>query len=356
MFVCQTCKKSFSPNTPRWRCDCAGLLDWSSKERLTPELWAGRCPDLWRYRECLPVRHTESIVSLGEGFTPLTKITLDSKKIYVKQDYLFPTGSFKDRGASVLVSKMKEWGIKHCIEDSSGNAGSAIAAYCARAGIHSDIYVPASASEAKLDQIRAYGARLITIDGSREDTAQAALNAAESSFYASHVWHPLFMQGTKTAAFECWEQLGGCAPDIVVLPVGNGSLLLGVAAGFRQLQQSGMIDSLPRLIAVQSELCSPIFQEFHQISVSAPGPTIASGIAVAKPRRQPQIIKEIRDSQGTVLAVDEDAILRAKELAARQGIYIEPSASAALAGVRHILSELAAQTTVVFLTGHGLKK
>ncbi|MDZ7725226.1 MAG: threonine synthase [candidate division KSB1 bacterium] len=356
MFACQTCGKSFSPARPRWRCDCGGMLDWTSETKLHPEVWAGQYPDMWRYQESLPVIHSAHIVSLGEGFTPLTEMTLDSSQITIKQDYLFPTGSFKDRGASVLVSKMKEWGITHCVEDSSGNAGSAIAAYCARAGIRCDIYVPASASPAKLEQIKAYGAQLVAVNGSREDTACAAFKAAESSFYASHVWHPLFMQGTKTAAFECWEQLDGTAPDIVILPVGNGSLLLGVALGFRELKKTGAINRLPRLIAVQAEQVSPVFAAFHQTGGQICNRTCASGIAVAHPRRLQQIVRELRECSGMVIKVDENAILDAKHFAARQGIYVELSAAAALAGARQVEHMLSAdETAILFLTGHGLK-
>lgn len=354
MFRCQSCHKQFTPEQPRWRCDCGGLLDWVPDTELNPRLWTGS-RDIWRYRASLPVEHSASIISLGEGFTPLTKINFDNRRVYVKQDYLFPTGSFKDRGASVLVSKLNEWGIRHCVEDSSGNAGSAIAAYCARAGIRCDIYVPASASPAKLKQIQAYGARLVPIDGTREDTAQAALKAAESSFYASHVWHPLFMQGTKTAAFECREQLGQ-APDAVVLPVGNGSLLLGVAMGFQDLKQSNLIDQAPRLIAVQAEPCSPVYAAFHQTVDHPAGQTCASGIAVARPRRLDQIVRAIRATHGTVIKVSEDAILDAKRSAALQGFYIEASAAAALAGARQVIPERSDETVIVFLTGHGLKK
>ncbi|MEM9982561.1 MAG: pyridoxal-phosphate dependent enzyme, partial [Bacteroidota bacterium] len=161
-------------------------------------------------------------------------IEFDNFKIHLKLDFLFPTGSYKDRGASVMISKVKELGIDKVVQDSSGNAGASVAAYCAKAGIACDIYAPKCTSQAKLTQIKMYGATLHLIDGTREDTAQAALEAAQKSYYASHCWNPYFFQGTKTFAFEIAEQMGWKAPDTVILPAGNGTLLIGAYIGFRE--------------------------------------------------------------------------------------------------------------------------
>ena len=155
-------------------------------------------PTLWRYREAIPIEDDAHIVTLDEGFTPLTPVTIAGKSLLVKQDHLFPSGSYKDRGATVLISQAKALGVQHMVEDSSGNAGAAVAAYAARAGIACDIYVPDSTSAAKLAQIQSYGANLHKIPGSREDTAHAVQDAAQKHFYASHVWSPFFFHGTKT--------------------------------------------------------------------------------------------------------------------------------------------------------------
>jgi threonine synthase len=201
---------------------------------------------------------------MGEGFTPLEEMNFNGNKVLMKIDYLFPTGSYKDRGATVLISKTRELGIKKVVEDSSGNAGSAIAAYCARAGIRCEIYVPKTTSSGKLAQIQAYGATLRRIQGSRERTAQAAMKAASRIYYASHCWNPFFLHGTKTFGFEIWEQMGWKVPDVIILPVGHGTLFLGAYLGFKELREAGMVKRLPRLVGVQSTFCTPLLQAFRK--------------------------------------------------------------------------------------------
>ncbi len=201
---------------------------------------------------------------MREGFTPLVETDFNGHRVLLKIDYLFPTGSYKDRGATVLISKAKELGIKKVIEDSSGNAGSAIAAYCARAGIGCEIYVPQTTSLGKLVQIQAYGANLRRIEGSREETARVAMEAASRIYYASHCWNPFFLHGTKTFAFEIWEQLGWKAPDVLILPVGHGTLFLGAYLGFKELKEAGLVKRVPKLVAVQSVSCAPLYKAFKK--------------------------------------------------------------------------------------------
>ncbi len=224
----------------------------------------------------------------------------------------FPTGSYKDRGASVLVSKIKELGIKEVVEDSSGNAGCAIAAYCARAKIKCEIFVPQDTSPAKLAQIQAYGAKLRLIPGSRKDTAQATLKTAEKIYYASHSWNPFFFQGTKTLAFEICEQLDWQSPEVVILPVGNGTLLLGCFLGFKDLQQAGIIDKLPRLIGIQAANCAPLYLARREESTDIPfimeKETLAEGIAIAAPVRGKQILQVIEETAGDIMVVAEEEI------------------------------------------------
>jgi len=313
---------------------------------------------MWRFRRAIPIRDDANIISMGEGYTPLITREIAGRSVHIKQEQLFSTGSYKDRGASVLISKAKELGVKRVVEDSSGNAGCAIAAYCAAADIECHIYVPADTSPAKLAQIAAYGAKLHLVPGSRSDTADAVMEAAETDYYASHSWNPFFFQGTKTFAYEIVEQLGGRAPDAIVLPVGNGTLLLGAAIGFAELKAAGLIDHVPRQIAVQAANCAPLAAKFIEQPVADPQPTIAEGIAIAQPIRGPQILETIDETGGRFVTVTEEKIVAAFKETARAGHYIEPTSAATIAGAaRWIEDEQPPEdmTIVTVYTGHGLK-
>ena len=359
-FACQNCQQTHSLMEPIWCCPCGGLLDITFKAEFNLDGIAKRPPNLWRYREAIPIPATHDIATLGEGFTPLLPITLDGRTVHIKQEQLFPTGSYKDRGAAVLLNQIKALGISEIVEDSSGNAGAAVAAYAARAGIDCHIYVPDSTSAGKLAQIEAYGSTLHKIPGSREDTATAVLEAAEQSYYASHSWNPFFFHGTKTFAYEVCEQLGWQAPDSVVVPAGNGTLLLGVAIGFDDLRQAGIIDHLPQVIAVQAANCAPLAAAFAEGAKSAKkvtnSPTQAEGIAIATPIRGHDILTAVRESNGRFITVTEEEIGRAWREIAHQGFYIEPTSAATIAGLRQWLPETEPTQTIVSLfSGHGLK-
>ncbi|HEY50333.1 MAG TPA: threonine synthase [Dehalococcoidia bacterium] len=358
--VCTECQALYPLDEPVWRCDCGGILDIDFTPLFNLARIKRRRPTIWRYREAIPLDHDANIVSLDEGFTPLMEITIGGKTVFIKQDHLFPTGSYKDRGASVLVSKVKELGVTEVVEDSSGNAGSAIAAYCARASVKCHIYVPQNTSAGKLAQIQLYGAELHQVPGTREDTAQAALGAAEKRYYASHAWNPFFFQGTKTFAFEVSEQLGWKPPDTVILPVGNGTLLLGAYIGFRELLQAGVIDRMPRIIGVQAENCAPLYRAYQQNRAEVPPvenrETLAEGIAIARPVRGRQILDAIRQTKGQILAVSEDEIGKALGEICRQGYYIEPTSAATIAGIKEYLpGSSPGEVIVSVFTGHGLK-
>jgi threonine synthase len=358
--VCSSCRKSYAVREPRWRCQCGSLLDLEFLPRFDLLKIEDRPPSIWRYREALPIEEDGNIVSFGEGFTPLQRLTVAGKEVLFKLDYLFPSGSFKDRGAALLVSKLKEWGIRQVVEDSSGNAGSSIATYCARAGIECRIFVPRSTSAAKCSQILACGAQLHRVDGSREDTEQAALAAAEDTFYASHVWNPFFLQGTRTFAFEVCEQLGWRAPGTLAAAVGNGSLLLGAYIGFQELMQARIIDRIPRLVAVQAQACAPLVHAFDKGTSDIPPiqkqETLAEGIAVAAPRRGRQILEAVRRTGGCFIAVTEAEIQESLMEMGSGGFYIEPTSAAAAAGVKKFLLHHTPPGPVVStLTGHGLK-
>jgi len=333
-------------------------LDWIPRFDL--QAIAQRPPTIWRYREALPIDNEESIISFDEGFTPLSRLVIDDHEIWVKQDHLFASGSYKDRGASLMISKVNSLGIDHVVEDSSGNAGAAVAAYCARAGIACDIYAPASTSAGKLTQIRWYGAQLCPIPGSRADTSTAVMRAADGIYYASHSWNPYFFHGTKTWAFEVCEQLSWRAPDVAILPVGNGTLLLGAAIGFSELLTAGVIKQMPRLIGVQALGCAPLYQASlrgWQITTDvAVLSTLAEGIAITQPIRGQQILDAVRKSGGAMVAVSEEEIHDTLRWLGHQGWYVEPTSAATIAGVRQALRHLDKDQIVVStLTGHGLK-
>jgi len=358
--ICTKCEKKFSANHLAYKCECGGLLDIEFTARFPIDEIKQRKPNLWRYREAIPIESSESVVSYDEGFTPIAGVVFHGKTVLIKQDQLFLTGSYKDRGAAVLISKVKELGVKKVVEDSSGNAGCAIAAYCAKAKINCDIYVPASNSAAKLVQIRSYGADLQKIQGNREDTAKAALKAAESTYYASHSWNPFFMHGTKTFAFEICEQLGWVAPDTVILPAGNGTLLLGAYLGFKELQQAKITNRIPKIIGIQSKNCNPLSEAFklglQNYAAIEKRETIAEGIAIAQPVRGGQILQAVKETNGQFIEVSEKEIQDSLRDICRKGFYIEPTSAAVIAGVdRYTMESDKHETIVSVFTGHGLK-
>jgi len=358
--ICTKTQEEYPLHETRWQSNGGHLLDIRFKPTLDKNLIRQRAANLWRYREAIPILDDNHIVTFGEGATPLQKINIDNIPIHFKLDFLFPTGSYKDRGSAVMVSKIKELGIKHVVQDSSGNAGSSVAAYCAKAGIECDIYVPKGVSEAKLVQMKCYGANVIVVDGSREDTAEAAYNAAKNSYYASHCWNPYFFQGTKTFAFEVCEQMGWKAPDTLILPAGNGTLLLGAYIGFKELLKAGIIEQTPKIIAVQATHCSPLYEAFNEGLTYIPEiitlPTLAEGIAIAKPIRGKQMLQYVELSEGVFMCVSEEEIKDSLLLMGKMGYFIEPTSAAVVAGVRKYLLHASPHEKIVsVLTGSGLK-
>lgn len=359
-FYCPECGRTYSIDPTLWRCECGSPLDLQFSPHFPIKKILRRGPTLWRYRDAIPIERDQSILSYGEGLTPLEEMEFNGHRVWIKIDYLFPTGSYKDRGATVLISKVKELGIKRVVEDSSGNAGSAIAAYCAKAGIHCDIYVPQATSTGKLVQIQMFGATLKRIEGSRERTAQVTMAAAEKAYYASHCWNPYFFHGTKTFAFEVWEQLGYTSPDTLVLPVGHGTLLLGAFIGFKELKETGKVKKIPRLIGVQSAACAPLYQAWLKGSNELPaiqkGETMAEGIAIAQPVRGKQILRAIKETGGEILTVTESEIKTGLKEMARKGHFIEPTSAATIAGLKKYVKKKREKEVIVStLTGTGLK-
>lgn len=327
-FYCGECGKAYPIEGLDYQCQCGGLF-------------------------LLHKEHGEEIaaaVSLGEVETPVLDRVLSGIRMNLKLDYMHPTGSFKDRGAFVMINKLKELGVRDVAEDSSGNAGAAVAAYCAAAGIKCTIYLPEATSEGKIKQAKAYGADVKKIPGNRDDVARAILEAVKTTYYASHVYNPLFFEGTKSIVPEIVRQVG--VPDYIFVPAGNGTMLLGVYKGFRE------VGSLPKIIAVQSSRCAPVYAAFKGLPEQPQESTAAEGIAVGSPRRIREMLAAVKESGGDIITVEDDQVLEAKDQLARMGIYCEPTAGAAPAGAIKYFADRSAEglNILVPITGFGLKK
>lgn len=356
--TCTRCPQTCPLEYLRLRCTCGGALEVTGTLALDPARIDERDSTLWRYRHTFPIPPDVPAVSLGEGGTPLVEAQWDGRPVLLKCEFLNPTGSFKDRGTTVLVTALKAVGVDHVVEDSSGNAGASLAAYAARAGLRASVYVPAHASGPKRQQIAAYGAKVVPVPGPRSAAARAVLEAAEAgAVYASHVYHPLILCGMKTIAYEIWEQLGGTAPNAVVLPLGHGSLFLGLARGFEELRAAGLVAQVPRLFGVQATACAPLAAAWEQGAeepLPVPeGETIAEGVRIAAPVRGRAILAAARASGGGLLAFPDEEIRVARARLARMGFYVEPTSALAAAALDHLRG--LSGTTVVILTGHGLK-
>lgn len=358
-FGCSRCQKKVSADTHCWRCSCGGPFTLNFAYEFPDRKQIQRRPaTIWHYREALPVRDDHSIVSFQEGFSPLVADSLDGLDVSWKLEYVAPTGSVKDRGSSVLISRVKELGVKRLIEDSSGNAGASIAAYCARAEIRARIFVPQWTSPHKKRQISAYRAAIEEIAGSREDVAEAAHREAENTYYASQIWNPYFIHGTKTCAFEIVEQLGWRVPDYVVSPMGVGTIVLALGIGFRELRDQGLSSRLPRLVGVQAESCSPFYDAWKTgRKKSAYGSTIAEGIAHTDSPRLDEILGVLRESRGSVITVSEDEIREGIAALGQRGFFVEPTSAVVYPALRKLGKDpkLSGRKIVVLLTGSGLK-
>jgi threonine synthase len=346
---------------PRWRAESGGPLMITP----LPGIAAGDIQvserSLWRYAAALPVPVREP-VSLGEGCTPLVSGRWRGVEAFFKLEWFSPTGSFKDRGASVMISILREQGIRRVLEDSSGNGGAAIAAYAAAAGLAAKILVPESTPLAKVTQMRAYGAEIELVPGPRQATSDEAVRQSGQIFYASHNWQPYFLQGTKTLAYELWEDLGQRAPDNVVIPMGAGSNVLGCDIGFDELKRRGLIERRPRLYGVQPVNCAPLHASYalgieHPVPTPV-APTIAEGTAIARPVRHQEVLRALRRSNGGTAAVAEEDIAAAALDLSRHGFYAEPTSVMVAAGFTQLVDQGVidpVSVTVLLLTGTGLK-
>jgi threonine synthase len=330
--VCATCTSGYPVDPATWQCPCGGVLDLEGRVEFDP-------------------------IDIGHVPTPLVTLSDDTLDLRLKLEGALPTGSFKDRGSAWLVGMLAAHGVRRAVADSSGNAGASLAAHCARAGITLDLFVPQHAAAGKLVQAITHGARLHRIDGPRQAAADAAARAvADGGVYATHAWSPLFVEGTRSFGQELIASLQR-DPDAVVFPVGSGTLLLGA---WREL--AAHCDTPPRLYAIQSAACTPLADAFAAGEPTprliTPTASVAEGVLVGRPPRGAQVLDAVRRSGGAVIAVDDTLIPPALRRLAHGGVFAEPTAALAIAGIetlqRHGLLGNG-ELVVAAVTAHGLK-
>jgi threonine synthase len=306
---------------------------------------------MWRYTAFLPIIDPDNIVTLGEGWTPihsLHKLTaqLGLTNILLKDESVNPTGSFKARGLSVAVSKAKELGIEHCVIPTAGNAGGALSAYAAKAGISATVIMPAHTAGTLKDECRLYGAELLLVDGLIDACGKKArqLAAETGAFDMSTMKEPYRLEGKKTLGFEIAEQLNWQLPDLIIYPTGGGTGLVGMWKAFKELKALGWIEGrLPRMVIVQSENCDPMIQMFEKGSFPetfSPEPSMAYGLAVPNPFAKDLVQQAVKESNGTAIRVSEKEIAAGmRTVAATEGLLLSPEGSATYMGLKKLVEK-----------------
>lgn len=359
-YICSECGRREPVTTRKAKCLCGGLWKLSCEppkfdlEKVDRDTWG-----LFRYRAFLALEgDTWKEITMGEGMTPVVPLDED---VLLKMDYFMPTLSFKDRGAVVLAAHCKAIGVKQVVQDSSGNAGNSVAAYCGKAGISCEIFVPEGTSPKKITMIRSHGASVHVIPGNREACAAACRRKVEEEgiYYASHVYNPFFYEGTKTYIYEVFEQLHRI-PEHIFIPTGNGTLFLGVMKGLEHFLKSGVIDRMPKVVAVQSERCNPLVEAWKKGKKEPEAicsvPTIAEGIAIAEPMRGKEILEYIYKYGIEMQTVPEDGILKAREALAKKGVFCEHTTAGTYAAyLAYVKEHGRTPDTLIPMCGAGLK-
>jgi len=357
MIHCSNCFKPYPEEGVPYRCpSCFGVYDFNDIWHFEPGIIEPDQPGIWRYRHTFGLPNSTPPISLGEGNTPLVWSKIMGKRIGFKLEYLNPTGSFKDRGTTNLISFIKSRQVDLAVEDSSGNAGASFAAYAARAGIKASVYVPDSTSGPKRSQIHAYGAELNRVSGPRSNTSLAVIQAAEKGVvYASHVYMPHGLPGFATIAYELLDQMGG-PPGSIVAPVGHGSLMLGVGRGFAALHRARIITSSPMLLGVQAQACAPLWTRYSGGNSGnvTEGQTLAEGIRIQYPIRGDAVLNIVQESNGKFVVVEEEEILPGLKELARCGLFVEPTSATVWPALMKVIADLP-EPVVVILTGSGYK-
>jgi threonine synthase len=343
----------------------------TAKRELTPDTIAARQPSMWRWFELMPVRDEDNVVSLGEGGTPLLRAPsieaqTGAREVWIKEEGLNPTGSFKARGLSAAVSKAKELGVTKLAVPSAGNAASALSAYGARAGIETFIFMPADTPDAMKNECKVYGAHFELVEGLISDAGRIVRERgpAEGWFDVSTLREPYRAEGKKTMGLELAMQFGWTLPDVLVYPTGGGTGIVGMWKAFDELEALGWIGpERPRFVSVQAEGCAPIVRAYdaglREAEPWQDAHTIAPGIRVPAAIADYLILDAIRDSHGTAVSVPDDDILAAMgEMARLEGVFAAPEGAAGYAGYKKLLAQGQldpAESVVIFNTGAGLK-
>ncbi len=359
-YICSRCGKRVSTTTRQAKCECGGLwnLDYVppkfSLDDVDCNEWS-----MFRYRKFMALEGDAwKDISLGEGMTPVVRF---DENVLLKMDYFMPTLSFKDRGAAVLIAHCKAIGVDSVVQDSSGNAGNSVAAYSGKAGINCEIFVPEGTSPKKIDMIRAHGATCTVVPGSRDHCADFCRSKVDTDncYYANHVYNPYFYEGTKTYIYEVFEQLGRI-PKHILIPVGNGTLFLGAIYALEHLLASGVIEEMPKIIALQSEYCDPILQAAEKGEAKpatvTPKPTIAEGIAIGLPMRGEEMLRLTHKYNIKYVHAPEDKIMEARATLAKKGIYCEHTTAANYAAYLHYCELYGTvEDCLITMCGAGLK-
>jgi threonine synthase len=368
-FRCFRCSRQYKPGEieklPIPRCKkCGSALDaeydYSSIQKvILRDDFMRDMPEHWKYWAFMPVKDLSKIITMGEGGTPLLENRRLWKKgrLLIKYEASNPTGSFKDRGSSLEITKALEFGKRKVALASTGNMGASIAAYAAYAGLECTVFIPDFVGKEKLIQIKAYGAKTILVDGdysvAMKEAEDFVVSNPDSFLTGDYPWRS---EGTKTLGFEIADQLYWKVPDHVVVPIGNGTLIWSVFEAFRELVLVGITDRIPRIIGVQVENCDPVVHAWENelgeiIPVKDPQ-TVATAIACGDPIDGIAALKAIRESGGEAVRVSDKEALFARDILAANGIFVEPSGAVAYAGVMKKKPE---GTIVAIATGHGLK-
>ena len=373
---CSKCDLRYNIDDVHTLCKCGGplMVDYDYKkaaELLTPEIAKQRPPSMWRYREVLPVKNDENIVTLGEGGTPLLESSaigqyLGLKNLYFKDETVNPTGSFKARGLGMAVSRAKELGLKRLIIPTAGNAGSAVAAYAARAGLKSMIIMPKDVPAPFLVDGVYHGAEIELVDGTIKDCGIKAAEKVkqEGWFPLATLKEPYRIEGKKTMGYELAEQMGWTLPDVIIYPTGGGTGLIGMWKAFDEMERMGWIGSKrPKMVSVQAEGCAPIPRAFDEGKDAADEwldpQTLAAGLRVPGAVGDFLMLRAVRESNGAAVAVsDDDIMINTKELACAEGIFSSPEGGASMAAMKTLLKSGfidPADRIVIFITGSGYK-
>ena len=376
---CTSCKKIFSKNKILKLCpepECGKVLfpkydlDQKKSKECIDDL-KNREPNMWRYKEFLPVNYEENIVSLGEGFTPILeaknlKNELGIKKLLIKDESLNPTASFKARGLSAAVSKAKELGIKKFSIPTAGNAGGALSAYAAKAGLESYVFMPNDAPLANKIEVQYFGAKLELIDGYINDAGKKSIEISSelNLFDVSTLKEPYRVEGKKTMGYEIAEQLNWDLPDNIIYPTGGGTGIIGIWKAFKELSEIGMINSkLPKMICVQADGCSPVVDAYLNGKKNAElfnnPKTIAAGMRVPIAVGDYLIIDSVLESKGTALKInDKEMISGVNKMSSMEGIFCAPEGGSILSATIKLIDSnfIKPNESVLLLnTGSGYK-